>query len=173
MLRYLVRQSGITLVELIIGMALTVLLITAVVSLLSTSLQAWQTGSRKTEVQQTARFALDSVARELRYATGVVIDENKHGVTFKKNDTAASEDTIYISCSSNGVLRRENKSEGGGAQPITGENNVKVAVAFELDASDNRTVRILLTATDTYTDKLPRQSITLKTSVISLNVPPK
>ncbi|MGI6091437.1 MAG: hypothetical protein GX348_04630 [Veillonellaceae bacterium] len=173
MQRHLSNQSGITLVELVIGMALTVLLMTAVVSLLSTSLQAWQTGSRKTEVQQTARFALDSVARELRYASNVVVDENKSGITFKKNDTVSNEDTIYIYCSSNGVLRRVNKSEGGGAQPITGENNVKVAATFELDTTDNRTVSINLTAIDSYTDKLPRQSITLKTTVVSLNVPPR
>lgn len=173
MKKYFSNEAGITLVELIIGMALTVLLMTGIFSLLSTSLQAWQLGSRKIEVQQTARFALDSVTRELRYATNVTIDDNKSGIIFNENKTSSSENVIHIYSDSNGILRRENKTTGGGQQPITGGNNVKVVTSFAIDASDNRTISIALTATDTFTDKLARQSITLKTTVVGLNVPPK
>lgn len=173
MSNYLKFQKGITLVELVISMGLMVLLMTAALNLMVNSLQTWQINSRRIEVQQTARFALDSIVRELRFATDVVVDIDHKGILYRINESAYSEDNIYISCRNDGILRRKNISDGGGAQPITGENKVMVNVAFELDSKDNRTVNIILTATDSFNDNLPRQTTTLKTSVVSLNVPPK
>lgn len=78
------NQNGFTLVELVIAMALTVILLSAVVSLLATSLKAWQTDSRKVEIQQTARIGLDAISRELKYAQSITLDADKHGVTIEK-----------------------------------------------------------------------------------------
>lgn len=169
------NQNGFTLVELVIAMALTVILLSAVVSLLATSLKAWQTDSRKVEIQQTARIGLDAISRELKYAQSITLDADKHGVTVEKKKTTGDTQSIHIYSDAAGVLRRENVTDGGGAQPLTGGNNVKITATFAMDSyngkTDKRTVSVTLDAIDTFTDKLPRQKTTILTKIVSLNVP--
>ena len=60
------NTHGFTLAELLAAFAVMGLVLAAVVSIQQGVLQAYVTGSNKTEVQQNARIALERMAREIR-----------------------------------------------------------------------------------------------------------
>ena len=64
-------QDGFTLVELLIGLALTTLLLQALFPLLSTSLLSSRSSVSRTVVHQTARMAVEAMTRDLRFASSV------------------------------------------------------------------------------------------------------
>ncbi|HWR43648.1 PilW family protein [Sporomusa sp.] len=70
-------QSGFTLIELMIGLGLTVLLMSAIFGLLFTSLRSWQQGKSHVEIHQTVRIAVDTIARQVRYAYTVSSPDGK------------------------------------------------------------------------------------------------
>jgi len=72
--KYFTTQHGLTLIELIIGMSLMLILLTGIMDLLSGSIKVWISGKNQTHIQQTARIAMDTIVREIRYA---------HQITFK------------------------------------------------------------------------------------------
>jgi prepilin-type N-terminal cleavage/methylation domain-containing protein len=72
--RYFTTQHGLTLIELIIGMSLMLMLLTGILNLFSDSIKIWISSKNQTHIQQTARIAMDTIAREIRYA---------HEITFK------------------------------------------------------------------------------------------
>jgi len=59
-------ERGFTLTELLTVLAVLALVLAAVVTIQQDALQAYITGSNKTEVQQNARVALERMAREIR-----------------------------------------------------------------------------------------------------------
>ena len=59
-------ERGFTLTELLTVLAVLTLVLAAVVTIQQGALQAYVTGSNKTEVQQNARVALERMAREIR-----------------------------------------------------------------------------------------------------------
>ena len=61
--------AGFSLVELLIGLALTALLLQALYPVLSVSLLSWRTTAARTEVHQSARLALEAMTRDLRLAS--------------------------------------------------------------------------------------------------------
>ncbi len=67
-------QHGLTLIELVIGMSLILMLLTSILSLFSGSIKIWISSKNQTQIQQTARIALDTIVREVRFA---------HQITFK------------------------------------------------------------------------------------------
>jgi prepilin-type N-terminal cleavage/methylation domain-containing protein len=62
-------ERGFTLAELLTALAMVATVLAAAVMIESGALQAYVTGSNKTEVQQNARVALERMAREIRQAT--------------------------------------------------------------------------------------------------------
>ncbi|HEY3423197.1 MAG TPA: prepilin-type N-terminal cleavage/methylation domain-containing protein, partial [Negativicutes bacterium] len=62
------NQRGFTLIELMISLALTVMLLYGVSGILASSLQLWKFNGGKMEIQQTARYAVDCIVRDLQYA---------------------------------------------------------------------------------------------------------
>lgn len=68
MSKHLTSEGGFTHIELIIGMTVTVLLLSGMFHLFSTSLSIWTVEKSRTSMQQVARMAVDKVVREIRYA---------------------------------------------------------------------------------------------------------
>jgi len=71
MSKHLTSEGGFTHIELIVGMTVTVLLLSGMLSLFSTSLNIWTVEKSRTSMQQVARMAVDKVVREIRYAQDV------------------------------------------------------------------------------------------------------
>lgn len=169
-------QQGFTLVELVIGMLLTVLLLAGIGSLLSVTVQSWMSGSSRTEVRQTARYAMDMMVRELRYANTFIKETplpNNAVDSIKFSDLAAptpNQYRYYLKTSDH-ILYRVPVSPAGSEQPVTGANvsgstNVVInqdnTTVFEV--LDSNTVVITLTATDT----VRNESYTLRSVVVSI-----
>lgn len=112
------NQSGFTLIELLLGLALTSILLAALLNLFFTSLSAWLSGRDRLEAQQTARIAMDAMAREIRTdalriavpagdgtsETLAIIVENK--------DVPGKLDTIVFQRTTNTLYRKLNRWDG-------------------------------------------------------------
>ncbi len=66
-------SGGFTLVELVIGLALTAILLSALCNAFVVWGQGWKKSSARINLQQNARIAMDAMVRELRYTAGKVI----------------------------------------------------------------------------------------------------
>jgi type IV pilus assembly protein PilW len=123
------RESGFTLAELLVAMALAGLLMSGLVLLLDAAQRATTAGRARVEAQQGARWALDRMVRELREAgydpqrsglaaleiaepqrVRLVRDLNDNGVV-----DPTQERVTYLWDGAARILRRE---AGGGAQPL-------------------------------------------------------
>lgn len=71
MKNHLKSSQGFTLLELVIGITLTMILLPGMLNLFSTSITIWNIEKNRTPLQQTARIALDRVMAELRYAQDI------------------------------------------------------------------------------------------------------
>lgn len=72
------NQSGLTLVEIIITMAILGAVITVIYAFYLTGLQGWNRSVDRMEYQQSARIAVDRVVNELLTAKEVEIRDNNH-----------------------------------------------------------------------------------------------
>lgn len=83
--RYINKEDGFTLVEMMVAFALLGLVITTLYSFYFSSLQAWNRSLDRMEYQQTARIAMDKMIRELQYAhlvkCSIGEDPDTRGVT--------------------------------------------------------------------------------------------
>jgi len=62
------RVGGFTLIELLVAMSIFLLVLLGIYELFDTNRQNYVSGTRKVDVQQNARVALDEIAREIRMA---------------------------------------------------------------------------------------------------------
>ena len=62
------RPGGFTLIELLIAISVFLLVLLGIYNVFDTSRQTYLSGTRKVDVQQNARVALDQIAREIRMA---------------------------------------------------------------------------------------------------------
>ena len=62
------RAGGFTLIELLIAMSIFLLILLGIYNVFDTNRQTYVSGTRKVDVQQNARVALDQIAREIRMA---------------------------------------------------------------------------------------------------------
>jgi prepilin-type N-terminal cleavage/methylation domain-containing protein len=62
------RPSGFTLIELLIAMSIFLLILLAIYQLFDTNRATYVSGTRRVDVQQNARVAMDEIAREIRMA---------------------------------------------------------------------------------------------------------
>ena len=83
-------ESGFTLAELLVAFAVLALVLAAVTTIHGGVLQAYVTGSNKTEVQQNARVALERIARELRQTPGALTSATATSLTLLDQDTGAA-----------------------------------------------------------------------------------
>lgn len=71
--------------ELLAALAILGFIVAAIYSFYLAGLKSWQRGLERIEYSQAARFSMDTMIRELRYACAV--DADKPGeIRFKKND---------------------------------------------------------------------------------------
>lgn len=151
MRKYLSGNAGFTLIELVIGMTIAVMLMSAVFGILSVSLTSSRTGKAKVEAQETARTALDAMVREIRIdaldITVPAADAVGSGtLAIRVADTivANQQNTITFYTVSNVLYRKLDKWDGTStAFPIT-EGTV---TALSFDVKHPRTVGIALTVT--------------------------
>ena len=159
-------QQGFTLVELMVSMSITLILLTALASLLSNTLLAYQTNSRRTEVQQTARIAADTIIREFKFATSVTsVSDTSISFTAAHIGTARN---ITISLGADdGILYIKRGSEA--RQPITGRNNVIILHSSPVFSrqEDGRILYIQITAQYAGDDAVTE---TITTSVAGMNL---
>jgi prepilin-type N-terminal cleavage/methylation domain-containing protein len=83
--KYFVAQHGLTLIELVIGMALILCLLSGIVGLFSGSLKVWLFGKQQSHLNQTARIAMDSIVKEIRYAQQITLKNTSSLVVRKVN----------------------------------------------------------------------------------------
>lgn len=120
---------GYTLVDLLVALAVGGGVLAASVMLLHQGLQAWVWGSARVEAQQSARYALDRLASELREAgydptvAGIapVLIAEPSRVAFQRDFNGngvvdpTREQVTYLLRAGESILRRD---AGGGAQPV-------------------------------------------------------
>ena len=153
-MKIIANKNGMTLVELVIGMVITTLLMAVIINNLSTSIIAWQAGKNRSEIETTARLAIDIIIREIRYANNLQLN-SKSSITITKKNSATNkiQEKItfrYGSNESKAIYKITDKTASGGG---IGTNPLTPAVIrnleFEYDpALDRNEVTIVIQATD-------------------------
>ncbi len=89
-------QGGFTLVEMLIGMIVTVLLLTMTLGLLDTQRKSDRTTRLRTDVQQNAQYTLDMITRDLMEAGQGMDPSSVFGVVAASDGGGSESDTIYM-----------------------------------------------------------------------------
>ena len=146
----LVSRTGFSLLELLIGLALTVLLLQGMFSLLSTSVLSWRASVARTEVHQSVRLAVEAMARDLRFASYIVWPppgRTDNRISFCKTETNGQQSTMGFQ---QGLPSGQNRytlyrtTAQGQPTPLT--QNVVSLLQFEY--TEPRLVKVSLTVTD-------------------------
>ncbi|SMD06549.1 PilW family protein [Sporomusa malonica] len=116
MRRCLVNQQGITLVEIVTGLSIIMIMMSAIVPMLATSLKAYQVGRARADIQQTARLAVERIAHSVRYAKNVSVVNNGGSLILKDGD--GSNVTYNVSSDTKALCIAIN---GGSPQPFAGD----------------------------------------------------
>ena len=168
-MKYFIRsQKGVTLVELIVGIVIMLIMLEATVRILQVGVKSWQQGRARIEIQHNARYAVDSMVREMVYGTNFVV-ENEHSVVFDniREDRPANSQTRFCLSTVDHKLYREPVSPvDGSREPMTGSNAPNFAhVVVNKNGEplfyplNSDMVMIDITVTDLYTN----QSVRLRT----------
>jgi len=112
-------ERGFTLTELLTVLAVLALVLAAVVTIQQDALQAYITGSNKTEVQQNARVALERMAREIRETQSGLTTATATSLTFVDPNTGLA---VTYALNGNTLTRTTNGATDiviGGVQALT------------------------------------------------------
>ena len=107
------QQAGFTLVELVVGMLLLLLIMGGVVGVLTTFLKQGVQGSDRVDRQQEARWAVDMIAQDVRYATDCYTSAGQSSsIVIKKYDSTQKNKLtiryyLVADANNNHVLTRE------------------------------------------------------------------
>lgn len=160
--RYIIaNRNGITLVELLAGMAIMTLLMSVTLTTLATSITIWQTGKTRSEIEHAARYALDVIVREIRYANRLELKSKSALMIVRPNGERV---TYQYGSSQSKIIYKvtDNSATGGGraTNPLTPA--VIDGLSFDIDSNE---VKILIQATSYRGEKLE-----YSTTVSSLNI---
>ena len=149
----LVSRTGFSLLEMMIGLALTVLLLQGMCSLLSTSVLSWRSSVARTEVHQSIRLAVETMTRELRFASTIAWPppgQADNRISFRKTETNGQQNTMGfqqgLSSGQNRYTLYRTTAQG---QPTPLTQNVVSSLQFEYD--EPRLIKINMTVTDSET----------------------
>lgn len=116
-------ERGFTLAELLIVLSMLALVLAAVVTIQQGALQAYVTGSNKTEVQQNARVALERMAREIRQTQTGLTAATATSLIFVDPNTLLTVTYALVVDGDIRTLRRTTNEAGtdviGGVQALT------------------------------------------------------
>lgn len=152
MKQYLRAKDGITLVEILISMTLGLIILSGMLSLFSTSLKIWTVEKNRTNMQQTARIAVDTIIREIRYAQNInLINSEVLQITKVSGEvntfqlgTVLHANTLYIT-----IDQRRGKPAGGiSTNPITENVVTKLLFAPYFQTGVLQAIIITLEVTD-------------------------
>ena len=170
------NEQGFTLIEIVIGFSLSALLLTSISFLFPVYVRTWLEGQSRIEVQQTARYAIDKMTRELRYAESVELENfalypNKGTIKGVKPAAApnlAPETFRYYIDATNHILYRQSINPSGSRQPVTGAN-VRNSSTVELYPVEGKMFEVFGSHTAIITfmaiDKVTGESHTVRTAV--------
>ena len=136
----MMNQKGFSLAELLIAAAMTSLLMAGVFVILQQGENAYMHGAGRAEVQQTARGALDRIARELRTGSNVTAvsaaNVNAGSISFQYVDDTAT--TVTVTYSLNGTNLQRNQT----APAIAGQPEIVIGgvTSFVLTCYDTNNV---------------------------------
>ena len=157
----IVNRSGITLVELLAGMAIMTLLMSVTLTTLTTSITIWQTGKVRSEIEHAARYTLDIIVREIRYASRLELKSKSALMIIRPNGEKI---TFQYGNSQSKIIYKvtDNSATGGGiaTNPLTPA--VIDSLSFEIDSNE---VKIIIKAISYRGEKLE-----YSTRVRSLNI---
>ena len=163
------RQAGTSLLEVLIGLLLVALLLSGLWGLLYTAGQAWRLGVSKLELQQTARYALDIMVRDLRYGENFILEDETH-LVYRNLGAVAAVGNIYryYLNTVDHKLYRAGISPWSSPQPVSGDN-VWAANAVLLYPTNGRLFTLqgndIVLISLTAVDKATNQSLQLSTAV--------
>ncbi|MCS7173047.1 MAG: prepilin-type N-terminal cleavage/methylation domain-containing protein [Armatimonadetes bacterium] len=142
-----VREAGLTLVELLVASALLGVVTVCCAGVLQALLRAWQAGTALAEEQQTARFALDWMARRLRMAEEFR-EAAQDAVSFQADLTSLPGSELHRFCldRGGGILREQIGADvsstcnrGGPLNAQEGTRGVRIlGLAFVYFDAENR-----------------------------------
>lgn len=136
----MMNQKGFSLAELLIAAAMTSLLMAGVFVILQQGENAYMLGAGRAEVQQTARGALDRIARELRTGSNVTAvtaaNVNAGSISFQYIDDTAT--TVTVTYSLNGTNLQRNQT----APAVAGQPEIVIGgvTQFTLTCYDTNNV---------------------------------
>lgn len=147
------KQGGFTLAELAVAMAVAALLLAAAVPFFTTTIQAAAREQRRLEAQQSARFALEAILREVRYA-----------VYFNINNTDVPDKAELVLVNQQGDEVHFYADGSRGSNPLVDNNKYNVLVLYQPAAGNNG-----VTVSITVQDKTDSQvSVFLKGTAVCL-----
>ena len=119
------KRGGFTLIELLVAMAILMILVMIVAQLFQQARQAWETGTRKAEMNMKGRALADYMAQELSCAiqpTGKTFSVSMHQATFwvlgdTTNGARAAQQVVY-DCTG-GAAKRNTKEMCDSVQDVT------------------------------------------------------
>jgi prepilin-type N-terminal cleavage/methylation domain-containing protein len=129
------NQKGVTLVEMMIAASLAGLVAAGTGLFLQEGQNAYQTGAGRSEVQQSARVALDRMIRELRTGTAVLAG-TPASITFRYIDEAGNTVTVQYSLNATNLLRNQTAPVPATPQPETVIGGVTSVIFTYYDVND-------------------------------------
>jgi prepilin-type N-terminal cleavage/methylation domain-containing protein len=122
------KQSGMTYIELLIGMAIAAVILSAVFMLMNSAMSAWAHGKARAEVERNLRVGIDVITRDARYAASAAAAPEGGILTLTIN--ALNEDTIAfrINPTTKAFTRRVTTrfNTTAGFQPIGGDGTANI-----------------------------------------------
>lgn len=158
---FLRNNKGFSLVELLVSISLMILLFNIIVNMFFFMIRVWYNDNRMIELQQEARFSVDSITRDIAYAKSFQIYSDRFEM-ITDVDNKPNVKIVYQlnNNTSQCRLMRDN-------QPVTGETITgKISiVSLSFEAFNPKTVLIKMSLIDTET----KQTFSIDTAATILD----
>lgn len=145
MLKQHKNRKGFLLIELVVGMAVMLIIMAAIVPLFTNTTMAITNGTSANHILQEGRWALDLMARDIAPATTIKTPTNNSSATtlvFQRADITGNITYSLV----NNELRRQIAT--GTMYPLTNNNLVRITNATFQSGLNGENITITLTLTD-------------------------